>query len=249
MKTKKVILLTFTFSLFLLGEALSQAGPGYKEKGIISYFTENFENRRTASDEVFDNNKLVGSHRKIPFNSLVKVTNLANGKFVIIRVNDRGPYAYGRIMDISKAAAKKIDLISTGTAKAEIEVLNSDLTSATKTTAIPEKTFTATSESEYLGGYTYSQWGTMKKPQGAGIQIGSYGTLDRVKKVIKEVGEEGLKEKIFVQVAEIKKKDQSTSKVYKIIVGELTEQEDLERLKNQVYLITGYRGFIQSHLK
>ena len=78
---------------------------------------------KTASGERFNPNKLTAAHRKLPFNTNVRVTHLENGKSVIVRINDRGPYAKGRLIDLSKAAAREIDMLGSGHAKVEIVAL------------------------------------------------------------------------------------------------------------------------------
>lgn len=94
-----------------------------KEEGIASYYGDEFNGRKTSNGEVFDMNKLTAAHKALPFNSVVKVTNLDNGKSVIVRVNDRGPFVEGRIIDLSMAAAKAIGMTGTGTARVLLEVL------------------------------------------------------------------------------------------------------------------------------
>ena len=91
-------------------------------KGVASYYGSGFHGKKTASGERFDMYGLTAAHRTLPFNTLVKVTNLKNKKFVVVRINDRGPFKKGRIIDLSLEAAKKINLIETGTAKVKLEI-------------------------------------------------------------------------------------------------------------------------------
>ena len=93
------------------------------EVGYASYYSKKFKGRRTASGEIFDPMKLTAAHRKLPFGTLVKVTNLENHKSVIVRINDRGPFIKGRIIDLSYKAALKIGLVSKGVAKVKLEVI------------------------------------------------------------------------------------------------------------------------------
>jgi rare lipoprotein A len=82
--------------------------------GIASYYGKEFHGRKTASGEPFNMNALTAAHRTLPFNTTVKVTNARNGKNVTVRINDRGPFIAGRIIDLSYAAAKAIGLLSIG---------------------------------------------------------------------------------------------------------------------------------------
>ena len=105
---------------------LAQAGDSRRDmgSGIGSYYASEFSGKRTASGERFDPADFTAAHRSIAFNSRVAVTNIANGKEVIVRINDRGPWAKGRIIDISYAAAKVIGMHRSGTARVKLELLN-----------------------------------------------------------------------------------------------------------------------------
>jgi rare lipoprotein A len=92
-------------------------------EGIASYYAHDFHGKQTSNGEIFDMNALTAAHRTFPFGTKVRVTNLENNKVVVVRVNDRGPFVEGRMMDLSMGAAKEIDLIRTGTARVRLEVL------------------------------------------------------------------------------------------------------------------------------
>ena len=92
--------------------------------GMASYYASAFTGSRTASGERFIPSALTAAHRSFPFNSRVTVTNLANGRDVIVRINDRGPWTKGRIIDVSLAAAKTIGMHRSGTAKVKLELLD-----------------------------------------------------------------------------------------------------------------------------
>ena len=103
---------------------LSSANHAKAIKGIASFYSTKFNGKRTANGEKFNNNALTAAHKTLPFGSQIKVTNLKNGLSVIVRINDRGPYVRGRIIDLSKAAAKKIGFGRSGTLRVKLEVLN-----------------------------------------------------------------------------------------------------------------------------
>ncbi|MVT42454.1 septal ring lytic transglycosylase RlpA family protein [Chitinophaga oryziterrae] len=90
------------------------------ENGKASYYADKFEGHRTASGSIFHQNSLTAAHRTLPFGTKVKVTNIANGRSVKVRITDRGPSAEGRVIDLSKKAAKKIGMLSTGVAVVEV---------------------------------------------------------------------------------------------------------------------------------
>jgi len=95
----------------------------FYQKGEASWYGPGFNGKKTASGEIFDMNRLTAAHRKLPFGTKVKVTNLKNNKSVIVRINDRGPYKKGRIIDLSRKAAIQIGLVKDGVAPVKIEIL------------------------------------------------------------------------------------------------------------------------------
>lgn len=100
-------------------------GPDYRATGEASWYGPGFAGRKTASGERFNPRDLTAAHRKLPFGTKVKVTHLENGRSVVVRINDRGPYAGRRIIDLSKAAAREIDMLRSGTATVEVMTLAS----------------------------------------------------------------------------------------------------------------------------
>lgn len=94
--------------------------------GRVSWYGPGFHGRRTASGERFDQNEMTAAHRSLPFGTLVRVIDNRSGNAVLVRINDRGPYAYGRILDLSKAAARRLGIASRGTATVELEVFHRD---------------------------------------------------------------------------------------------------------------------------
>jgi rare lipoprotein A len=104
-------------------EATESRDRGYTQTGMISYYADKFHGKKTASGQTFDKNAMTAAHRSLAFGTRLKVTNLANGRSVTVTVNDRGPFAHGRILDLSEAAAREIGMLGKGTAKARIEVL------------------------------------------------------------------------------------------------------------------------------
>jgi len=95
----------------------------YVETGIASWYGPGFHSKKTASGEQYNQNELTAAHRTLQMPSLVRVTNLDNGRSVVVRVNDRGPFARGRIMDVSAKAAELLGMVRTGTARVKLELL------------------------------------------------------------------------------------------------------------------------------
>lgn len=93
------------------------------KSGRASWYGPGFHGKRTANGERFNQNAMTAAHRTLPFGTKVKVTNLHNGRSVVVRINDRGPFSRGRVIDLSKAAASVIGLFQSGTAPVRIQVL------------------------------------------------------------------------------------------------------------------------------
>lgn len=100
-----------------------RADPDYDEKGIASWYGEQFHNRTTANGEVFDMDLVTAAHKTLPLPSIVEVTDLDTGRKIRVRVNDRGPFVAGRIIDLSKGAAKKLGTYQRGVARVRVRYI------------------------------------------------------------------------------------------------------------------------------
>ena len=117
----------------------------YSEVGIASWYGSDFHNKRTANGEKYDMNTITAAHRTLPLPSVVKVTNLENGRSLVVRVNDRGPYAKNRIIDISKRGAALLGYQTQGTAKVKVEIMAKEsklLRDALQGKELPQKAYT-----------------------------------------------------------------------------------------------------------
>lgn len=124
-KFKPVIfisLILFMFSCSVSKEKYTTTKFVLYEKGDASWYGPGFNGKKTASGEIFNMNKLTAAHKKLPFGTIVRVTNLNNNKTVIVRINDRGPFTKGRVIDLSKQAALDIDMINDGVVPVKIEI-------------------------------------------------------------------------------------------------------------------------------
>lgn len=111
----------FLFFLLLTGMIFqSSCFRKGTEMGLASFYADKYVGRKTSNGETFKQNKLTAAHKTLPFGTKVKVINQQNGKSVKVRINDRGPFVQGRIIDLSKKAAKKIDMVNDGVTKVRI---------------------------------------------------------------------------------------------------------------------------------
>ncbi len=103
--------------------SMTRVKLGYKERGLASWYGHPYHGRATASGEVYDMEKLTAAHKRLPFGVTARVLNPANGRSVDVKINDRGPFVKGRIIDLSRAAARQIELLGPGVAKVRIQVI------------------------------------------------------------------------------------------------------------------------------
>lgn len=135
MHSFKTLLLFVTTAILISACGVSKRGADFSasentraiETGISSWYGPNFNGKLTANGEVYDMNGVTAAHRTLPFGTILLVENLDNGKTVQVRINDRGPYAKNRIIDLSKGAAEQIDMIGPGTARVRLYLLEGDL--------------------------------------------------------------------------------------------------------------------------
>ena len=117
----------FSFILalfFLLNISAFASGTGKIQTGTASWYGTKYHNRKSSNGEVYNKNKMTAAHPSLPFGTEVKVTNLANNQSVVVRITDRGPFGKSRIIDVSEAAARKLNMIRSGTARVTMEILS-----------------------------------------------------------------------------------------------------------------------------
>ena len=132
LSTKYLLLLFIT--LCVVSCAKSYRGGDYgqgtikgkTQVGMASWYGDKEHKNRTASGEIFDKNAYTAAHRTLPFGTMARVTNLNNGEDVVVKINDRGPFVRGRIIDLSYAAAQEIGLVRSGVSKVKVDVLSSE---------------------------------------------------------------------------------------------------------------------------
>ena len=121
-----VLLMTTACSRKTVARAPRPTAPppriGATETGIASWYGVPYHGRRTSNGETYDMDKLTAAHKTLAFDTWVEVTNLDNGKKITVRINDRGPFVRGRIIDLSRAAARRIEMIGPGTARVRLKV-------------------------------------------------------------------------------------------------------------------------------
>ena len=156
------------------------SGKGYIEKGIASWYGTKFHGRRTSSGETYDMYAMTAAHKSLPLPTYVKVTNLSNDKFIVVKVNDRGPFHENRIIDLSYTAAIKLDIIQKGTGLVEVKAIDPE---EPKEDNLVKDDKISTQDTSF-----YIQVGTFSKLESAKIlkqKLGSFGdNLIKISNVI-----------------------------------------------------------------
>jgi len=232
----RLFTLIYFFSAFSI---LAQKGSTIELKGRASYYADDFHGKRTANGEKFDINKYSAAHRTLPFGTKVKVTNLINGKSVILKINDRGPHVKTRIIDLSKISAKAIDLMKYGDARVSIEVVTDPrlgLGPYMPSYHPNEVLNTAL----YMSGNTYNFWGFTKKMDGYGFQVGAYTDLISARESAQQMMAKGATE-VYIQVAAL-----SDGKLYRVMVHQFPSRQTAE---NEIVCLKelGVNGFVRSY--
>lgn len=110
----------FIVSIIIISSCASSRRGVFKQEGVASWYGPGFHGKKTANGERYNQRRMTAAHKTLPFNTEVKVTNLDNGRSVVVRINDRGPYVDDRIIDLSKKAARKLGMLQTGTARVRL---------------------------------------------------------------------------------------------------------------------------------
>jgi len=191
------------------------------QTGKASYYADKFEGHPTASGEKYKHSKLTAAHKSLPFGTLIRVTNLKNNLSVEVVVNDRGPYVEGRIVDLSKSAAEKLEFVNIGLADVKVEVIDagtgkvSDPARAIDHVVVDEKEF-------------YEFEIDRQNPKGFGLQIGTYQELVNLMRLAENL-KSSYQKKVIVQV-----KILNGVKYYSLILGQFSSREKAEDFKEEI---------------
>lgn len=165
--------------------------------GMASWYGDPFHGERTSSGEVYDMHAMTAAHRTLPFQTVVRVHNLDNGKRVQVRVNDRGPFVKGRIVDLSRAAAREIDMIGPGTARVRLEILR--IETVTESLAIQVGSFAQESRAHTLkkkleGDFDPVTISLFRTSKGVFHRVlaGDYPSRDKAREALNELRSKGL---------------------------------------------------------
>lgn len=206
-------------------------------EGIASFYHDKFDGRPTASGEIYDKNELTAAHRELAFGTMVKVTNLANKKNIIVKINDRGPFVKDRMIDLSRSAAEVLGFIDQGMAKVKMEIIKSEGTASEVTTTEVKK---QESELRFPNEY-YELDIKFSKPYGYAVQVGSFTELGNLLHMAQEL-RRSYGKNLLVQVTDVDEK-----KVHRLLVGPFEDRSSAEKM--QQTLKDGFSGSFVLELK
>ncbi|MFC6978412.1 septal ring lytic transglycosylase RlpA family protein [Microbulbifer taiwanensis] len=193
---------------------------GYKERGHASWYGTKFHGRRTANGEVYNMYAMSAAHKTLPLPSYAKVTNLENGRSVIVRVNDRGPFVPGRIIDLSYTAAQKLGYLNKGVARVEVEAFDPDSLPAAGETLAVEKDVSARE--------ALAQDASFKLPDNTYLQVGAYSSANQANSVRAQLAAE-LDYPVSVSPVE-----RGGKRYYRVRIGPIAQQRALVAARETV---------------
>lgn len=205
---------------------------GYVERGVASWYGKKFHGRKTANGERYNMYAMTAAHKTLPIPSYVKVTNLDNGRSVVVRVNDRGPFHSNRIIDLSYAAASKLGFAQNGTGKVELRAIepgepNSTTTLATAGTTEPAATAVAVATTAPGSSYPTTPASAPARNQ-LFLQLGSF---------ISQHNAESLRARLAlnnVTRAEVQQTEVDSKNIYRVRIGPIASIEEADSLASRI---------------
>lgn len=222
-----------------------QAQEFYTENGIASYYGADFHGKRTAYGERYNMKEFTAAHNELPYNTLVEVTCLQNNKSTIVRINDKGPRSRKRAIDLSRAAAEKIGLLSFGLTHVSIKIISSldtfFIKNGTDTLKV-EKSPKCHTIYKYKIGRTYDITGNKVKPSGYGIQVASSRSPENTSRLLDSLQSLGFNE-VFTEVTSRNKRIQ-----YLVVIGAYAKKVQAVRRRDELK-VRGIDCIIKDYLK
>ncbi|WP_305080646.1 septal ring lytic transglycosylase RlpA family protein [Microbulbifer sediminum] len=197
-----------------------QGVKGYSERGHASWYGTKFHGRRTANGEVYNMYAMSAAHKTLPLPSYAKVTNLENGRSVIVRVNDRGPFVPGRLIDLSYTAAQKLGYIDKGVARVEVVAIDPE--------TLPSASDTLVREKDVAAREALAQDASFKLPENTFLQVGAFSDASQAKRIR---GQVSAVVDYPVSVSPVQAQGKT---LYRVRIGPIAQQRALVALRESV---------------
>lgn len=219
------------------------SAAGFRERGIASWYGRDFHGLATSSGERYDMHAKTAAHTRLPLPTWVEVTNLENGKRVIVKVNDRGPFVDDRIIDLSYAAATDLDMIRNGTARVEVRALGAPAAPLVTTAAAPASAAAAGSSgvaalppvvAAPAGRYAGSRPGEERMF----VQVGAFAQRDNAERLVERLASSGFANPVVVAEAD------GRGTLHRVRVGPLRDAAEYDRVSVRLRAL----GVADSHL-
>lgn len=211
-----------TYEVFGVSYRVLSSNNGFKERGVASWYGNKFHGRPTSSQEPYDMYAMTAAHKTLPLPTYLHVRNLHNNKTVVVRVNDRGPFVANRIIDLSYAAAIKLDMIKTGTSLVEITALGVDPPAPQKQRDVPTRALKSVADNQHE----------------VFLQVGAFGDVENAKRRYRLLRDRG------VDNAYVHKDRSHQPALYRIRIGPIDAVKDYDALVSKLQQM----GITDSHL-
>lgn len=200
---------------------------GYRERGVASWYGKKFHSKRTSSGEPYDMYAMTAAHKTLPLPSYARVRNLQNGRSVVVRVNDRGPFLHNRLIDLSYAAAARLGILGTGTGVVEVEAVSPD---APATQEARVKTYPLQVIAPAVAAEELSSSSPAKAVPKLYLQVGAFTQWDNAVSLRNRLEREALRPISIQSSLAVKGNGPDSARVYRVRVGPLTNVEEGDRL-------------------
>jgi rare lipoprotein A len=206
-----------------------QSSNGYRERGVASWYGQDFHGKPTSSGEIYNMHGMTAAHKTLPLPTWVEVTNQVNGKSVILKVNDRGPFVGDRIIDLSYKAALELDMIRSGTARVSVRALGAPAA----VPASPAPVFAGVTEQVSRPGFAIiseAQAGTLQPGdlpgEGLFAQVGAFGDRNNALRFVAELKSAGFAN-TFITAAQA-----GGTLLYRVRIGPLSDADQFDRVRS-----------------
>jgi rare lipoprotein A len=220
------------YSVFGVDYVPATSLRAYKERGLASWYGRKFHNQKTSTGEIYDMYAMTAAHPTLPLPSYARVTSLASGKSVIVRVNDRGPFHPGRIIDLSYAAAYRIGIAQRGSGEVEVEsVLPSDAPSTPAMLPLPP---VAASEATAVAPMAVGQ-----ESGGYVVQLGAFASNANAQTFVSHVANQ-------ISALGVEAKVHETGGLYRVVVGPYPTRDDAKRTGERLSVALGLETMVKT---